>query len=365
MQKVVLITGAGASVPYRHPIGSELVNIIREKLENKSSALYRFLTGKGRSEEMARMKYNLPSIHPDTIEDFRKNFIMSASYSIDEFSSLNFSKYGKIGKMCVAFVLRECEEFEYLYPPGTQASLQKQDWIKLLFNLHFGHVLDPDSIENLTYITFNYDRVFEKKLYDFVSARHSSMTQEEWNKVSALRIHHIYGSLGPPEWDLSNKREPWNDFGFKKEDNYCEFQVQASARDIRVYTEENQRDAPIPEHFYDHIYNAEKIYFLGFGFNETNVKRLGIDWKKVRGCIYATLYGVNDSKEILDLCSKYEIDTSNFKKVHCVDLINTSWKEEVTLKQPFDARKNKSSSRKTRGKTIVKQFEDGDRNPEW
>lgn len=365
-QKIVLITGAGASVPYNHPIGSQLVNIICDELQKKSSKLYRFLSGNGRSDDMSRIKYGLPSFHKEKIEEFRRKFIMAGSYSIDEFLSFNFSEFGIIGKLCVAFILRSCETFENIHPVGTEVnSRQNQDWIKSFLNNHFPNGPQSEDINNLTHITFNYDRVFEQKLFDFFVGRYGSLSQDKWNEVSKIRSHHIYGQLGPFPWDLTNKREPWNDFGFKKEDNYWEFQVQASARDIRVFTEKNQRDAPLPIDYFDHIYNAEKIFFLGFGFNEVNLERLGVDWKRIRGKVYGTMYKASNKDDILKLCKEYHIDISEFKDIQPLELLGMKWKEEVKLKPEFSERESRDPTIIAGGKTIVQRMKDGDLKPKW
>jgi hypothetical protein len=349
-QNIVFITGAGASVPYKYPIGSDLVNKIRTELSSTSSELYRFLTGTGRGLEESRMLYGLPKINEYKVKEFRENFIMNGAYSIDEFLSTNYQEYGYVGKLCISYILKKCETFENLYPVVDSSNKKNSDWLRYLINEMFGQGESLGPIENLTFVTFNYDRVFEYKLFNALKTRGAI----NFDMLKNIRLHHVYGSIGGEPWNLIPEREPEYEFGLERKNNYWEFQAHASAKGIKVFTDPDQREAPIPESYKSHIYNAQKIFILGFGFNETNLERLGLDWERVRGKVYATHYGISETQELYSLCEKYKINTEHFHNVGCMDLLTMYMNEDVELS---NLNSNKVIS-KRKNTTIVKKFEE-------
>ncbi len=60
-----------------------------------------------------------------------------------------------------------------------------------------------------------------------------------------------------------------------------------------IHEIEDSEDDFCNEYFrqaHEAIEQVEKVYFLGFGFHDDNVRRLGVDWsKKENGKVFATL----------------------------------------------------------------------------
>jgi len=121
----------------------------------------------------------------------------------------------------------------------------------------------------LSIITFNYDRSLERFLTAALECTTGKNSKECATKVSqSIPIVHVYGSLGPLSDVDKNKVVPYDSMGRAK-------YVQRSWQNIDLVRGEGERNKNFTEAD-KLINNADRIVFLGFGFDRTNYRRLNL-----------------------------------------------------------------------------------------
>lgn len=138
----VFILGAGASKPYGYPLGWEL----RERI----------LALPDDCELFPKLDHA-----PNEFIQFKKALAESPAESIDAFLE-HRDEFTRIGKHAIAAELLKCEQRERLYDPGNE-----DDWYRYLFNrmtagVRFDHFLQNE----VSFVTFNYDRSLEEYLFN-------------------------------------------------------------------------------------------------------------------------------------------------------------------------------------------------------
>ena len=133
-----------------------------------------------------------------TEEDFKKFAIAlrrAGNTSIDAFLGTR-KKLADIGKLAIAATLIPYENEGNLYP-------KEDNWAERLID----RILDGTDYDNGDRIpyhvvhiyTFNYDRSFEKILYDTITARSRNKKKDTSRIIDNITglITHIHGQLGP------------------------------------------------------------------------------------------------------------------------------------------------------------------------
>ena len=124
--------------------------------------------------------------------------------------------------------------------------------------------------QKLTILTFNYDRSLEYYLFEaFRATLHLSVAQAK-TILSEIEIIHLHGSIG---------RLPWQDGGESAYDYATEFnflKIDTCAGGIRIIHENDEQDAGFVR-AREVLGTADRVMFLGFGYNPTNIRRLIFD----------------------------------------------------------------------------------------
>jgi hypothetical protein len=276
--KTLLIVGAGASVPYGYPAGLQL----KEELCNPKNL-----------DDLENRYYK---VHARGLELFCQHFSASQQNSIDTFlakrggdeigkqpsgAHMTFGTYGSCGKLAIACRLIKCEIPEKLREP------EEDHWLQYVWQFISDVATETEFKNNqLKVISFNYDRVIEQYFQSSIEHTFTSNGSINGKEATELRkfieIVHVYGNLQ----DLEDR-----DYGKMPSD------IQKVADCIRVIPE--ARDAN-DEHFKrakELIEWADKICFIGFGFDKTNMSRLGfpnydLSGKKICG----TAFNMKDSE---------------------------------------------------------------------
>lgn len=257
----VFILGAGSSAPYGFPLGSSLRAELCKPARSNSAQWYKQLIhGMGYPQ--------------DKVMAFSEAFLHSGNSSIDMFLSRNSKEFGDIGKAAIAATLIEKEIPARLYSPNSdvfppQHSIE-DDWYFELWNRILNGASSIEDLANnrVKFITFNYDRSLEQYLY--TSCKHSFPDTDSKDALEALEhfpIFHVYGSLGK--------------FGIATDGDTREYWPKSNPQNIRLAANAiklipEARDESDCVEIYDWLMEAERICFLGFGFDEMNVKRLRI-----------------------------------------------------------------------------------------
>ncbi len=252
--KTVLILGAGASMPFGFPTGKELKREIIEFLKNNNDA--------------TRIVENC-GYDPKQINSFWDALWKSGKTSIDAFlewevkDSNSRTDYLPIGKIAMAAMLLGHEKSEKLF-------VTEDNWYEYLFD-HMNAPFNNFHGNKLEIITFNYDRSLEQYLCEVLHNTPPFPCKEECSKkITSINIYHVYGSLGSLD-EIPYGSDPKDPSTVKK----C-------IEKINIIHEE-QLEEKILDKCKGILEDAKKIYFLGFGFNQKNLQRLGFSQAKHEG----------------------------------------------------------------------------------
>lgn len=252
MDPTVLILGAGASKPFGYPLGRELLLTIKKELSYpESHPLKKALIGLGINEKH--------------IYDFRSELTYADPPSVDAFLE-DRRDYIDIGKLAMAICLIRCEKDLTLFNIHCEPA-QHDSWYRYLMDKM--HALDLDEFKHnkLSIITFNYDRSLEHYLFTTLKHRLNISDDNCASTLSCLRIIHIHGRLGALPWQTSGGRE----YG----PNPKPEETRMAAQEIKIVSEKDE-NANVFNDAFNMMTQAEKIYFLGFGYYDTNLRRLGM-----------------------------------------------------------------------------------------
>lgn len=256
-KNTVFILGAGASAPYGYPIGIGLRDDICLYFKADMDQLF----------ERSKVDYLELSDLMEFVSDFIGHFQKSRIRSIDRWLSLN-SNYKDIGKLAIVNATIKCESRIQLTFEGREKSL---DWFSVLFNEMMTGIGKPDhfALNKVYFITFNYDRVFEHLLYESFRNAFSEVKFEEINRIlSNIKIIHVYGCIDEP---------PWKKGEYKYGDNYTLRYLDEARKRIMTVGESVGNYGLKENREMDLLLNsAEKIFFLGFGYDPLNLEILGI-----------------------------------------------------------------------------------------
>jgi hypothetical protein len=258
-RKTVLVLGAGASIPYGFPTGEKLLRDIVDIKHHGPTPLENHLRECG--------------FLPKDIQHFVNELNRSGRHSVDAFLE-HRTEFERIGKAAMIAALIPKED-----PATILDHSNIEHWFKYLFK-QMGSSLDEISKSKLSVITFNYDRSLE---YFLLHALQSSFKLEMKNSFSLLGkfpVIHLHGQLGV---FLSNNSDP--DYrGFETE---CTPDIiERCIPQIKIIHEVNVSDNPQFIQAHALLEDAERICFLGFGYDKTNVQRLLGNSEKVHGLLY-------------------------------------------------------------------------------
>jgi hypothetical protein len=173
-QQTVLILGAGASRPYRYPLGQELRDILYKP-----------------TPQLQDLLHDLGYIAGD-IEKFCVALKRFEAGSIDEFLE-SYPEHSELGKLGIAYELAKHETLE----PQPQIP-EHEHWYKWLWRDALGRQATLAN-EALSIITFNYDVSLEAYLQSKLVVELRISQSEAVERVTALRHVHVHGDIGPIE----------------------------------------------------------------------------------------------------------------------------------------------------------------------
>jgi len=267
--KTLLIVGAGASVPYGYPTGKEL----RDELCDP--------------DQLADLARSYFRVDERGLTLFCEQFLASQLLSIDAFLAKRgddhigiqssylcqtFGTFADCGKFAIANRLIKRESLINLLEP------EEDHWLQYLWN-HMNDVVKTEFQNNqLKIISFNYDRVIEQYFQTAILNSYGIAHKEAAELQKSIDIVHVYGDLQ----DLEERP-----YGVKPKD------IEKVAACIRVIPESREAHDNQFNRAKEMITWAEKICFIGFGFDSTNISRLGFpDHNLSSKKVYSTLYGV-------------------------------------------------------------------------
>ncbi len=118
----------------------------------------------------------------------------------------------------------------------------------------------------LSIITFNYDRSIEQYLFDCILHTFRCKAEEAHETLSSIQIVHVYGQLAKLGSGVDER--PYST-------NITPEIVRLAADGIRVIDERDDQD-PCFDRAETLLRQAERISFLGFSYDTTNVARIRV-----------------------------------------------------------------------------------------
>lgn len=270
MGKTVFILGAGASKDLDNgfPTGAELAAQIqgflteeRERYQKSRTdagpilqALFR-TTGLGDAEWAAMDRIRNGIVTAESIDEF-----------IDEYAEL--PRLAEIGKLAIVQSILFSES-RSLWNQGSDPAIVLQQlrdtWLGRILRFHNRRAVTRRrdyavAMEGVVFITFNYDRLLEKTLWEHLTTALGVSPDEAIEQMTATPILHVYGAAG--RLDSLGGTQPYG-----STDN-----LHQPASQIRTFTE--AIDSMIGKTVAAHVASADTICFLGFGFNDRNMEVL-------------------------------------------------------------------------------------------
>lgn len=247
----VIVLGAGASAPYGFPSGRGLLleicyGLQKEHRDSGPHLLRRNLLDFGFREHQ--------------IDTFRQELELSMQPSVDAFLEQRL-EYVKIGKAAIASSLIRYENAQALYSRG------KLKWYEYLFN-QMGARRDEFSSNQLSIVTFNYDRSLENFLFTALTHSYGASPQEAVDLFKAIPIVHVYGQLGKLHLlDRDGRR-------YTSEVN--KRAIEQCIAEIKIIPEASEESDELRQ-AQELISQAKVVCFLGFGYHPMNLQRLRIN----------------------------------------------------------------------------------------
>jgi hypothetical protein len=255
----VLILGAGASKPYGFPLGRELRDMIRDRLE--LLAQYPTLYGGGVSRA--------------AIQAFSTVLDSSPYESIDEILGYR-PDVADVGRKAIAEALTVSQHHGRLFPPNG--------WYKRLFKKLELEDTTSERMPAISVITFNYDTSFE---HFFQHAIAQSFLGERRHRASerleSIPVLHVHGRL---EDYYESDAERVDAMVFKGR----------VLPELKLVSDPGLSQAPVWEEARKLVAAAEYVMLLGFGYGVENLERLCIrDLGNTVKC-YGTRYGISEEE---------------------------------------------------------------------
>jgi hypothetical protein len=298
----LFILGAGASKPYGYPTGFELrVDIIRNFENRLSESLNK--------SQITGLDYDQ---HIVLAREFINKFSKSNIYSIDKFLSLN-PFFAEIGKLSIVMSILESER-QCKFTDDLNPSFNNEDWYSLLFNRMISNCNQPEdfikfSNNNVSFITFNYDRslghfIYEKFLNSFWQSKDNferNLCEKDCKTIIPFPIIHVYGFVDKNQW---HGGFPWKtELHFKK--------IKSLSNNIKIISERTEIEKNKIEY---EITKAKRIFFLGFCYADENLNAINCtDLINQKQRIYGTAKGMT-AKEIAAVRSKLTHNFADYLK---------------------------------------------------
>ncbi len=290
-EPTVFILGAGASKPYGYPTAGEL----RDAIIDNFLPTYQKVV-----EERYGVKDTVNTNQYKKFKRLIEYFEKSDCKSIDLFLTRN-KEFIDNGKFIIAFMIAN---YEIESSKISRSSYRQSDWYFELYNEALtDEIINPEELEkffenNITFITFNYDRVLDYRLYNSVKFSFLNKTDLVPKIFEKYKPLHVYGSILPTDL-IFNSSPKYGDEGVIGyiDENYSNISVSYNERS-RI--EEAQ----------EIIAKSKRIFFLGFGFSKENMDIF--NWDEILTedhKIYGTVKGIAPKKK-LEIKAYFSVNTS-------------------------------------------------------
>lgn len=272
-KRICFVLGAGASMDFGFPSGIQLWNRICEIVPNNLKT----------PPQSGEQTY-FADTYGKKSERFVKELRESGTSSIDAFLAARENDYLDIGKDAIAAALIPFERTESLF---SSALKLKGNWYDYLFE-QMAAPIGEFKDNQVSFLTYNYDRSLEFYIERVLTRRYQATPKQIAEIFESIPIVHLHGKL-------ANLRFEWEDLCFR------EFKPEISRETITLASASIKiihEIAPNTEEFRQArqlLSKADEIVFLGFGYDETNLLRLGLDEIGEKN-YYGTTFGMTNEE---------------------------------------------------------------------
>lgn len=276
----VLILGAGASIPYGYPSGAGLVKDIFTNITSNPW----------------RETYSNCGLDHKEMDALKSELNLSQMPSIDAFLEHRRDEFLRAGKAAIALSLLSKEN------PDTFNDFDIRE--KGIYNFLYNNLTTSweEFRENrLTVITFNYDRSLEYFLFSALKHSHDKLDSQVAEAIQSIPIIHVHGSLGPLPWQEDGGIDYYPLFRRDQGASEIAKRIKVASENIIIVSEAQPQSKEF-ELATNRIKEAERVYFLGFGYYAVNVERLGL--------LKAKLIDVSRSPILFSAFNRIEIKKS-------------------------------------------------------
>ncbi len=243
-KRTVFVLGAGASMAYGFPSGPTLRHEICTETLAPGDLRHKILMEMGHSY--------------DEVEQCRIALARSWASSIDMFIASR-ADHADVAKAAIALTIAKYERDNDLFFADP-----KEDWFRYLWRFLHDPNGEPLPKDRVSFVTFNYDRTLEHALAN--GLKHAKNVPEVTSKVLPTIVH-VYGSLG--KYPFQGIKKYTRDFATRSD---AENIIQSRAS-IDV-TFDKTPSSSFPAKAQKLLGRAEQVIFLGFGYDEDNLRVL-------------------------------------------------------------------------------------------
>ncbi len=291
--KTVFVVGAGASCELGFPSGAELLQNIATDLDIR----FEHWDQKSGSRVImeAFRRHHAANDPQSDVNDYLKagwrlrdaaNITRSIDNALDQ--NAGNPKVEFAGKLAIASQIRDRERESHIQRRENHPNIIDINRIRDSWIFYLGQILTTDVrsnkidsiFENVTFISFNYDRSLEACLPTILCDAYGVGLQDADNIVQNAKIYHPYGYLG----NLPSSSHPqgvafWNDTT----------DIIRLSQSIKTFGEEIHQSPEIDD-MRGAMLEADQIVFLGFGFHKPNIKLISPLEGLTARAIYGTVF---------------------------------------------------------------------------
>ncbi len=309
--KYVIILGAGASIPFGFPSGDDLYKKIRDNIESDVSEYIDIKKRKSYGPfDYSRLQ--------NEAKEFSEALKKVSVVSIDKYLNIN-PKFKDIGIKSIISEIVKCEKLHLENMRNSDNNTD--DWCKYLIRKMTESLNTAEELLNIkenqiSFITFNYDRSLEFILHRELTGllENTEIQQQAINDtLNKIKIIHVYGQVGWLPWQKSenNQKLAYGEI-FESVFETAEKVAESIEVMYSLRIDKNEILEAIQL-----ISKADRILFLGFGYDQENLKILKFPIEKHSMQIYGTAFK-QTSNEIINNENKVCI-RSNDKNIKFVD----------------------------------------------
>lgn len=318
--KTVIIVGAGASKEVNLPVGEELKRKISQKIDIKFEYGIRQTSGCDNIVDALRKLVQIGGfpgdINPYLRTSWKVKDALSVNRSIDNaLLSLSHDDLAETcGKLGIVSSILEAEKHSKLFYNPTELqhlnfdSLQ-DTWYPRFLNMLAEEVSGHEAgkiFDNISFVSFNYDRCIEHFLYEALQKRFALNEQDSKSLLAKLEIFYPYGCIGDLPWKNPDPNQHVA-YGSERVD------LLGIAQRIKTFNEDFE-DSPNIQNIRKIIADAETLVFLGFAFHKKNMELISPNKMTNIKRIFATAHAISESDcrfLAKDIKKTFQIDSDN------------------------------------------------------